>query len=267
MLLRHCCAFFKTDLQCRAEPEAYTTYLAELLKRDSLIPGLLNQDSTLHITDFCSGTGCIALLLWCLLQPVSQNLNVRGIDISPQAVSLSRYNTRHNITRGYMPGPSSSQSIEFSLGDIFSKDILNTLPQCDILISNPPYVSRDGFARDTARSVRNYEPRLAQVPTTEAHGGECQKAEDMFYARLLEIGRAVRSAVMLFETGGMGQALRVASMAVRAGHLDGMRLEIWRDWPDAMPGLDEAREVVVDGQNIDIRGSGHGRSVLIYKTT
>ncbi len=34
----------------------------------------------------------------------------------------------------------------------------------DILISNPPYISPRGFAKQTSRSVRNWEPKLALVP-------------------------------------------------------------------------------------------------------
>lgn len=121
--------------------------------------------------------------------------------------------------------------------------------------------------------MRNYEPKLAQVPAI-AYPGD-HKPEDAFYARLLDVGARLRPRVMLFEVGDLGQALRVVEMALRHERLGlfGLRKEnkvevaVWRDWPDAAPGEDEetAVRVVVEqgGWAVPVRGSGHGRSVFI----
>lgn len=221
--------------------------------------------------DFCSGTGCIGLLLYTLLQSSFPALNVRGIDISRQAINLSRENIRRNIARGHMPAPSvPGQSIRFDLGDIFSPDWQERLfpdeARCDILISNPPYISASGFARDTARSVRNHEPKLAQVPVPRERDrkyGELE--EDVFYSRLLEMGEVLGPNIILFEVGGAAQARRVAGMVQRHGYMDGWVTEIWRDWPDAISEEDECRSVTINGRDVAVKGSGHERSVLIYK--
>lgn len=289
----------------RPEPEAYTTYLANLILQQP--SGLLGREagranttpSSLRILDLCTGTGCIALLFYSLLHRAIPALSVRGVDISPHAVKLAEENVRHNIRRGVIsppsptPGGLNHHHLEYSQGDIFSDVLLESLlspassaslpsssspspasSAWDILVCNPPYISHRGFARDTARSVRNYEPKLAQVPMVTYPGDH--EPEDAFYARLLDIGARLRPRIMLFEVGGLEQAGRVATMALRHGGLRHRRqasgggeghfsVEIWRDWPDAMPGDDEQTFARLghDGEEVRIRGSGHGRSVLI----
>ncbi|KAI8630367.1 hypothetical protein F5Y19DRAFT_464188 [Xylariaceae sp. FL1651] len=159
----------------------------------------------------------------------------------------------------------------------------------DILVSNPPYISQRGFAADTERSVRNHEPKLALVPPASPAAaaavplGAARAPEDVFYARLLDVARALRPRVAAFEVGGMAQARRVVQMAIarcRAQDLDtineggagevgkGRRarwevVEIWRDWPDCQPAEDEAGVVAVCGKKVPVRGSGHGRVVFL----
>lgn len=281
-----------TPLPARPEPEAYTDHLATLINGGEV--ELDAASGGLNILDLCTGTGCIALLLHSLLAPSYPDLRVLGIDISPQAVSLARENVRHNLRTGRIalplspsrPPPPSSPivyqsllSIRFHLADIFSPALASALSserRWDVLVANPPYVSRAGFARHTSRSVRNYEPRLAQVPGVQvlaSSGGRDEdderdedRKEDVFYARLLELGAVLRPRVMLFEVGDLAQAARVARMVQMArGREDRVVVEIWRDWPDVAPKADEASSVVVDAEEIRIRGSGHGRSVFITR--
>ncbi|CAN8095697.1 unnamed protein product [Discula destructiva] len=254
----------------RPEPEAYTTHLAHLLTTNSL-PRIPQPHKRLSVLDLCTGTGCIALLLHALLAPSIPALSVHGVDISPHAVRLARRNMRHNTL-------SSQTLLAFSKGDIFSSDWLHAHQQhghcVDVLVCNPPYVSPWGFAHQTARSVRNYEPKLAQVPVAtlaaKYPGAQGRLLADVFYARLLDVGVQTGARVMLFEVGDMAQALRVVEMAL--GHC-GLRargsveVEVWRDWPDAAPLEDEETSKVsqVDEENREVRikGSGHGRSVFI----
>lgn len=262
----------------RPEPEAYTTHLANLIKRGSLLGnnGDNKPPQTLRVLDLCTGTGCIALLLYSLLRDtVRGSLHITGVDISAHAVRLARENLAHNITRGQVSEPETPrQSVRFIKGDVFSESILFTVADdrakgCDVLVCNPPYVSRWAFSHQTARSVRNYEPRIAQVPAVEYGGGGAVRHEDVFYARLLDVAARLRPKVMLFEVGDLGQALRVAEMVLRHGELAGLSstvsAEVWRDWPDAAPDEDEEVSAkVLDGsREVHIRGSGHGRSVFI----
>ncbi|ROW08977.1 hypothetical protein VMCG_02905 [Cytospora schulzeri] len=239
------------------------------------------------------GTGCIALLLYSLLHRTVPNIHAHGIDISPQAVQLARENVRYNASRGLMPSPSPPppspphhQPLVFSQADIFSDALLEGLatprgqegaqkqqqppsPPWDVIVCNPPYVSHWGFAHQTARDVRNYEPKLAQVPMVAYDGGGDHEPEDVFYARLLDIGARLGPRVMLFEVGDLKQALRVVEMALGHKGLSSsgveVRAEVWRDWPDATPEEDEETSAGVCGgsRQVQIRGSGHGRSVFI----
>lgn len=202
-------------------------------------------------------------------------------------MSLARQNLAHNITRGLVSKPKApGKSVNFIQGDVFSDSLLAAAEAygaggeerngeaelrprgLDVLVCNPPYVSRWAFSHQTARSVRNYEPRIAQVPSVE-YGGGAVRPEDVFYARLLDIAARLRPRVMLFEVGDLGQALRVAEMALGHQELAGLgstvSVEVWRDWPDAAPEENEETSAkVCDGsRDVCIRGSGHGRSVFI----
>lgn len=190
-----------------------------------------------------------------------------GVDISPQAISLANANLSHNIFLGLTPPPSPSHSITFQQLDIFSPlwSSSASAGKWDVIVSNPPYISTRGFAKDCSRSVRNYEPRLAQVPLPRPEAGVAP--EDVFYARLLDIGKVVGPRAMLFEVGGMEQALRVVQMVEAKVGLEEWEVEVWRDWPDGRPGEgEEATSVLVDGVgDVPVRGGGHGRSVLVYR--
>jgi methylase of polypeptide subunit release factors len=226
--------------------------------------------------DFCTGTGCIALLLYSHLTTPSspfQHLSIIGVDISPLAISLSELNLDHNISLGHIPPPTRRTSISMVQSSIFSPDWVSDKNEakCDILISNPPYISPRGFNTDVARSVRNHEPKLAQVPEPHhTHHSNLQEQdvgqEDVFYARLLDIGAVQHPSVMLFETGGMEQAKRVVEMAGEKLGMDDWKMEIWRDWPDARPEAGEEMVVFIEGLGeVEVKGSGHGRSVFIYR--
>ncbi|OIW30069.1 HemK family methyltransferase [Coniochaeta ligniaria NRRL 30616] len=262
--------FGNLDIKCRpgvliprSEPEAYTTHLSRLLKTGHFSP----RSQPLRIIDFCTGTGCIALLLYSNLSSSFPHLDVTGVDISPKAISLSNTNLQHNVSLGLIPPPSPSHSLTFQQSDIFSPAWLSPESEgkWDVIISNPPYISPRGFATDCSRSVRNHEPKLAQVPLPRPDAA-VRRQEDVFYARLLDIGAVVRPKVMLFEVGGMDQALRVVRLVGERMGMGEWEVEVWRDWPDGRAVEGEERSVRVDGVGeVPVRGSGHGRSVLVYR--
>ncbi|KAB5563007.1 HemK family methyltransferase [Coniochaeta sp. 2T2.1] len=249
----------------RSEPEAYTTHLSNLLKSGHFI----TANQPLRVIDFCTGTGCIALLLYSNLTPSVPQLSITGIDISPLAISLSHTNLAHNVSINLVPPPTQSHTITFLQSDIFSRQWLSPslVGKYDIIISNPPYISPRGFARECSRSVRNYEPKLAQVPLPrQAEVGVVVEQEDVFYARLLDIGAVVRTRVILFEVSGMEQALRVVGLVGEKLGVDEWAIEVWRDWPDGRRGEEEEGEIAVEGVGqVPVKGSGHGRSVLVYR--
>ena len=145
-----------------------TEHLSSLLLSNTTAP----LRRPLKILDLCSGSGCISLLLYALLRS-SYPLKVKGVDISPSAIDLARTNLSYTILSSQIP-PTAREDITFGQADILDPSFLQTLltedtgrkapEKWDILVSNPPYISPSGFAHSTARSVRNYEPRIALVP-------------------------------------------------------------------------------------------------------
>ncbi|KAL7625381.1 hypothetical protein AAE478_004598 [Parahypoxylon ruwenzoriense] len=248
-------------------------------------------EKSLRVLDLCTGTGCIALLLYSLLRRrfPRRGLCVKGLDVEPRAVALARQNLVDNARRGLLgPGAEQIDEVVFGRADIFASDWLAPLqlprdgngddvgqgPEAemdaavvDILVSNPPYISAAGFARDTERSVRNYEPRLALVPSARPPPLDDCEPEDVFYARLLEVAAALRPEYAVFEVGDLAQACRVVRMARRGRFASEGEIEIWRDWPDMRPSEDEAESVEFGGVGVPVRGSGHGRAVFIRRAS
>jgi release factor glutamine methyltransferase len=96
------------------------------------------------ITDYCTGSGCIAVTL-ALAFP---NATVNATDISPEAVETARRNAEINGT-----------NVNFSVADIFLTGS-GTLKPCDIIVSNPPYVM-EKERKQMRPNVLNHEPELA----------------------------------------------------------------------------------------------------------
>ncbi|KAH6652163.1 S-adenosyl-L-methionine-dependent methyltransferase [Truncatella angustata] len=263
--------FGSLDLKCgrgvlipRPETEAYVYHLAERL-RSGALPGVRPGRGDLRILDLCTGTGCIALLLHERLRGKFPEVRAAGLDVSAAAVRLARENLRRNVEGGVLP---EGAGVVFGRADIFADDWRRHVPggAVDVLVSNPPYISAEGFDGGTGRSVRNFEPKLALVPgeglRAAAESLRCELA-DVFYARLFEIAGELEPRVMLFEVGDMEQAMRVVRMATRIGSGDELGCEIWRD----EPATGESETCLLDpqGPELTIRGEGHGRSVVVYR--
>lgn len=263
-------------------------HLADLLLREnSNETSKRTEPTAFTILDACTGTGCIALLLYAQLSQKAARIgpvNVVGIDLAPAAVSLARANAiRNGLSSIDDESSSVSSTIRFVQGDLFVDEWLNDptirdplqqteqsqSPRLDVLVSNPPYISTDGFAHDTARSVRIFEPKLAQVPDQVPVFLEKDQpyvdaaAEDVFYVRLLDLATRLDARIVLCEVGGLAQAKRVVALALKQSPL--LDVEIWADYPDIVEVDDPNRSVTVAGRAIPIKGSGHGRSVFMRR--
>lgn len=253
-----------TYTNTRPETESLTVHLANLLPGLSYLPGRPPQ--RLRILDLCTGTGCIPILLHYLLSSKINDIQLCGVDVSVNATALARQNLQHNIRLGHL-GLSAQEQIHFVQDDIFEDNAKEWRKSTwDIVISNPPYISPDGFSKTSSRSVRNFEPRIALVPRHDRIGLDTSLSDheigDMFYPRLLQIAQQVGSQVLLMEVADMGQARRVAEMVVRIGTWTGC--EIWRDYP--AQGEQVSNEVVeIAGREVRVRGKGHGRAVLAWR--
>ncbi|USW49518.1 Putative DNA methylase, N-6 adenine-specific, DNA methylase, adenine-specific [Septoria linicola] len=271
----------------RPETAASTSHLARLIS--SLESSDDSQDSPLRVLDLCTGSGAIPLLFHHTYYSDSaergRRLELVGVDISSDALSLARENLIHQIAqqgKHYANDKGrtrSLQSMGFVQADVLgdyhdTADARNPLalrealerlhsdtpsPSFDIVISNPPYISPASFQSTTARSVRQFEPKLALVPPMNTSLLSDTDLGDQFYPKLLDAAEDVHAKVVLFEVADMEQAGRVATMAVGRGVWQ--TIEIWRDEPSA--GTEQ--DLIITGARVLVRGAGHGRSVLAYR--
>ena len=243
----------------RPATEAYISRLAShILSHQSGF----DTSKPLRILDLCTGTGCIALLLHSLLSHKFAKVEACGIDNSPAAIRLARKNLDYNISQGFLKANAASE-VTFAQGDIFKKRAMYE-GHCDIVISNPPYISPQGFDHETSRSVRNWEPKTALVPRA-AHAGNAFPSApddvkgDVFYPQLLQITKRIHARLLVLEVADMAQAIRVARLTVTS--IYPTRIEIWRDF---LQGGDCVEMTVVAGEKIRVYGQGDGRAVVAW---
>ena len=270
--------FGPLDIKCRPgvliprpETEAYTYHIADLIKARGLRVDA--SDQGLGIVDFCTGTGCIPLLLYSLLSRRFDRLEVLGVDVSSQAVSLSRANIAHNARLGHLSDMRPNHTISILQADIFQDQVIDKLRErtWDVMVSNPPYISRRAWrygGGQIGHSVRKYEPSLALVPGDDIFVPAHWEHEDVFYARLLDIAYRLNPKAMLLEIGDEMQAVRVISRFSQHKLSMDSHIVIWRDWPDLTPGHDEGfslETTTVDGrsQTVLAKGSGNIRSIFV----
>jgi len=106
---------------------------------------LTEPGNKLQITDIGTGSGCIAVALKHNL-PEAQ---VTAVDISQEALDAAAANAvKHNV------------SVQFVKADILDKAQWDALPECDLIVSNPPYVT---FSEKKLmhRNVLDHEPHIA----------------------------------------------------------------------------------------------------------
>ena len=114
-----------------------------------IVENILNQfpkDEKLIILDIGSGSGNIAIALAVNL-PSSK---IVSTDVSEEALQVAKENSeRHKI----------SERIKFVKHDILKND-LNNFPMFDIVVSNPPYVSKESYLT-LQKEIKNFEPAIA----------------------------------------------------------------------------------------------------------
>jgi release factor glutamine methyltransferase len=105
----------------------------------------MTTDSKLHLLDIGTGSGCIAISL-------KDNLHgsqVTGLDISKDALCIAKANAeKHKL------------DIVFIHADILDQNQWEQLPEYDVIISNPPYVTHAEKSY-MLPNVINFEPHIA----------------------------------------------------------------------------------------------------------
>jgi release factor glutamine methyltransferase len=101
-----------------------------------------SKDFQLSIIDLGTGSGCIPIALAKHL-PQSK---IKALDVSEKALKLAVSNSEENHTH-----------IEFIHADLLN---LETLPEVDIIVSNPPYV-KSAEKSSIRKNVVDHEPHVA----------------------------------------------------------------------------------------------------------
>lgn len=123
-----------------------------------------SRSKHLRILDIGTGSGCIAITLKKHLGPLA---DVIAIDVSSPALDVSQMNSREL-----------GALVEFRKLDVLS-DNLKPLGAFDIIVSNPPYVSKDIAGQEIIHRLK-YEPELALYPS----GSD----PDIFYKKFSSLG-------------------------------------------------------------------------------
>lgn len=232
----------------RPETELFTFRTAKLILEIAAQHSLDVQSKSLRILDLCTGTGCISLLLHALLSPYFPRLSILGIDLSIEAIELAERNISHNVRRGLLSTRSISD-VQFRQGDVLNQQKVNSVTsveeilyenfsppegfECDLLVSNPPYISPTAFQDGTtARSVRTFEPKVALVPPTLVHSAATEVClqEDLFYYYIFPLALKLCAKLTVLECGDYLQAERVATLCkstARAMQADNLVIDVW----------------------------------------
>jgi release factor glutamine methyltransferase len=122
-----------------------------------LVENILNQfpkEQRLIILDIGCGSGNIAIALAVNL-PQSKIIST---DVSQEAMQIAKNNAElHNV----------SGRIKFVKHNILKND-LNNFPMFDIVVSNPPYVSKESYST-LQKEIKNFEPGIAVTDDSDGY--------------------------------------------------------------------------------------------------
>ena len=128
--------------------------------------GETDFDRTLSVLDVGTGSGCIPISL----KKEMPRLEIYACDISDSALSVAKKNADDQ-----------KAEIEFRRIDFLNETERSTLPQFDLIVSNPPYISVEE-KESIHKHVIEYEPHLALfVPEDDSL---------IFYRALADFGKS-----------------------------------------------------------------------------
>ena len=180
--------------RANGEPYAYITGRKEFMKLDFkvnknvLIPredteilvqeiidicSINLKNKTISILDMCTGSGCIAISLAKYIE----NAKITAVDISEKALEVAKENAKINEV-----------DINFIKSDLFD----NLVGKFDVIVSNPPYISK--------KDINTLQKEVKSEPILALDGGESGVE---FYQRIAEGGSKYMNpnGILAFEIG------------------------------------------------------------------
>ena len=131
--------------------------------------------------DLCAGSGCVGITLAKLT-----GVPVKLLELSEQALGYLRRNIALN---------GAEELCEAMHADVLSDDTAEKMPQLDLFVTNPPYL--------TAQDMRELQPEVTHEPETALFGGD--DGLD-YYRRMVPLwGAKLNPGGMLAAEIGMGQ--------------------------------------------------------------
>lgn len=109
---------------------------------------MLSSTENKTFADLGSGSGCIAVTLAC--------------DYEMQGFAVERSNEAYSYLSENIK--MADGRVKAVLGDMFSNEVLEKLPQLDLIISNPPYITLD--------EMKALDKRVLNEPRQALFGGE-----------------------------------------------------------------------------------------------
>jgi len=192
------------SLQLKVSPDCMIPRPETELLVERAIEFLRKRTAAQFVCDLCTGCGCVAVAI----AKNFPDVRIIATDISDTALAVAAVNIeKHQL----------KDRIELLCGDLFDpvvpqldvdKPALSEAEGFDLIVCNPPYVSRAEFEK-LDRNVRDYEPRLALFAGEDGldiYRRILERADQFLKpdaALMLEIGYAQGQAVkeLLEQTG------------------------------------------------------------------
>ena len=107
-----------------------------------------NKNRPLKILDMCTGSGCLAISL----AKEYQKAKITATDLSFKALKIAKFNALNLQC---------NNQISF-----FHCDLIEKINTYDIVVSNPPYLSKERY-RKTTSAIQLFEPKIALVASKD----------------------------------------------------------------------------------------------------
>lgn len=119
------------------------SFIAEILCRDDGFSGIPDYEAVTSVLDLCTGSGCLAILAAYLFP----NARVDAVDLSKDALDVARRNVAEHALE---------KRVTLYEGDLFAPLKGKSY---DLILTNPPYVDKEGM--DALPAEFRHEPEMA----------------------------------------------------------------------------------------------------------